>query len=535
VNGKPCGRSTFNHNRGTQKCGVNHGSYVEQKSRFTCFVPAPAGSVLVKVATNINENARNEAWGIDNVRITTGKRSELSDTTLFEDTFEGGCDGWTPCARSSCGGFGKMLGGHGIAGSGYKTTKTYKLGGKYETATIKFAYVKIGSWDNEEAWVKVNGKKVWKRNWIHHAGTEQCGVNHWAYREDQNTATIVIKNPPADLNVEFGSNLNEHAGNEAFGVGYVTVGVGNAISDGTTLYAANNFEKGCDGWSNCKTTTCGKYGSILGGYNAYGRGATTHKTFKIPSAQYAKVELDFIKIDSRDSETATITVNGQHCMKTKFHYTRGTQQCGVNHGSYVEQKSRVTCLLANPGTALTIKVATNINEHAGNEAWGIDNVEISTGTKAAINGKTLFVDNFNGGCDGWSPCARSTCGSYGSILGGHNIAGAGYQTTKKYQIGAGIKRAVISFGYVKIGSWDNEPAYMSVNGHTKWSRNWIYHAGTEQCGVNHGSYREDQDLATVTIHNPSATLDVKFWSGLNENAGNEAFGVAFVKIQVFTH
>ena len=178
VNGKPCGRSTFNHNRGTQKCGVNHGSYVEQKSRFTCFVPAPAGSVLVKVATNINENARNEAWGIDNVRITTGKRSELSGTTLFEDTFEGGCDGWTPCARSSCGGFGKMLGGHGIAGSGYKTTKTYKLGGKYETATIKFAYVKIGSWDNEEAWVKVNGKKVWKRNWIHHAGTEQCGVNH---------------------------------------------------------------------------------------------------------------------------------------------------------------------------------------------------------------------------------------------------------------------------------------------------------------------------------------------------------------------
>jgi hypothetical protein len=534
ANGVVCGHSVFRYMRGTQQCGYNHGHYIEQKSRITCYLKPTAGAITIKVHTSINEHAWNEAWGLDNVQITTDVRSKLSGTTMFEDHFESGCDGYTPCERSTCGGLGSMIGGHGIAGAGWQTTKTYNLGGKFESVTLRFSYVKIGSWDNEVAYMSVNGQTKWTRRWMYYVGGEHCGVNHWAYREDVNTATITIANPPEKLDVKFWSSLNENAGNEAFGVSWVKVEVGKAIKDPVKLYVANNFETGCDGWSNCQTSTCGKYGSILGGYGKYGRGATTQKTFTVPNPEYAKVELDFIKIDSWDDEQATITVNGKICMQTRFMYNRGTQQCGYNHGHYIEQKSRVECLIANPGNKVTIRAYTNINEGAHNEAWGLDNVQISTGTKAEINGKTLFEDNFDDGCDGYTPCSRSTCGKYGSILAGHNIGGAGYQTNKKYLIGKGIKRAVISFGYVKIGSWDNEWAYMSVNGQTKWRRTWMYHVGTEQCGYNHHHYVEDEDKATVTVYNPTEYLDLKFWSGLNEHAGNEAFGVSFVKIQTFT-
>ena len=51
------------------------------------------------------------------------------------------------------------------------------------------------------------------------------------------------------------------------------------------------------GWNCGKITTCGKFGSICGGFGVKGKGSDIKKTFNVPAGTYS-VTLNFIKIDS---------------------------------------------------------------------------------------------------------------------------------------------------------------------------------------------------------------------------------------------
>ena len=59
----------------------------------------------------------------------------------------------------------------------------------------------------------------------------------------------------------------------------------------------SKFPSSRDGWNCGRTTTCGDFGEICGGFGVKGAGSDIQKTFNLPAGVYS-VQLDFIKIDS---------------------------------------------------------------------------------------------------------------------------------------------------------------------------------------------------------------------------------------------
>ena len=85
----------------------------------------------------------------------------------------------------------------------------------------------------------------------------------------------------------------------------------------------------------------------------------------------------------RDSEKAYVTVNDKVCWTQDFSSHHGSRQCGSKRRDWDEKSSTVQCQGESISGKLTVIVYTDLNSHANDESFAIDNVEvtqISTGT-----------------------------------------------------------------------------------------------------------------------------------------------------------
>merc|ERR550514_892859 len=97
----------------------------------------------------------------------------------------------------------------------------------------------------------------------------------------------------------------------------------------------------------------------------------------------------------------------------RMHHPEGSQVCGQRHGSWNEQKHRVTCKNINAHGTVNLDIWSSINQHSHDEAWGIDNVILEK-----QDGMFRYTQNFESGEDGWSCNGITTCGHWGKICGG---------------------------------------------------------------------------------------------------------------------
>ena len=143
VNGDTCWTKTdILATRGTQQCG---GFFKEERFRVTgCYVDlAPSQTLTVRVWTDLDGNANDESFGIDNVVISEAKRPVNGGTDNKFDN-QNDFEGWN-CGRiTACGDMGQFCGGFNVKGSGADLTKTFSLPpGVY---SIELDFIKIDSW-----------------------------------------------------------------------------------------------------------------------------------------------------------------------------------------------------------------------------------------------------------------------------------------------------------------------------------------------------------------------------------------------------
>ena len=85
----------------------------------------------------------------------------------------------------------------------------------------------------------------------------------------------------------------------------------------------------------------------------------------------------------RDDEKAYVTVNDKVCWTRAFARHHGSRQCGSKRRDWDEKSSTVQCQGESISGKLTVRVYTDLNSHANDESFAIDNVvvtQISTGT-----------------------------------------------------------------------------------------------------------------------------------------------------------
>ena len=119
--------------------------------------------------------------------------------------------------------------------------------------------------------------------------------------------------------------------------------------------------------------------------------------------------------------------------------------CGSGNSNWEEKRVTVTCQAATVHGKLAVRVWTSLNQAAGDETFGIDNV-IATKIFTPETNKFAGTD-----FQGWNCGNITKCGKFGNLCGGFGAKGHGSDIKKTFTVPAGTYNVKLDF--VKIDSW----------------------------------------------------------------------------------
>lgn len=141
----------------------------------------------------------------------------------------------------------------------------------------------------------------------------------------------------------------------------------------------------------------GNPGGALGELLMVGPGGLAELTLSVPSgADQAVFTFDLIGGDSLDSETATVMINGQPVTVATGNHgtisfanspvpgvtvsttvqTQGTQLGGSMNPGWNDSVTSVSITVDNPGSSVTLGIASSADQSVNDEYFGIDNVSV---------------------------------------------------------------------------------------------------------------------------------------------------------------
>ena len=148
---------------------------------------------------------------------------------------------------------------------------------------------------------------------------------------------------------------------------------------GWTRLIADDFESSQGGWSTGSVGGCGSFGKILGGYNQFGKGAATAKSVNAPPHSQAKLWMQYIRLDSWEQETGIVYVDSAAVWSQKSDFwccwTGGWgNKCGMQAFADDTWDMGAGWVGAHSGSTVTVTATSTLDQGAGDESWGIDNV-----------------------------------------------------------------------------------------------------------------------------------------------------------------
>jgi len=143
---------------------------------------------------------------------------------VHED-FEGVVQGWSTDKTGSCDGNDHHLAGH-CNHVGEEVKKTFKSLGEHSYLRLQARYHFLDSWEGETAFAKVNGRTVWMDTndvrGMHPNTLNLCGGDHPDTKFSV-PIDITIPHTTDDVEISFGSSLDESPCNESFGIDDVQI------------------------------------------------------------------------------------------------------------------------------------------------------------------------------------------------------------------------------------------------------------------------------------------------------------------------
>ncbi|MCK5294528.1 MAG: cadherin-like domain-containing protein, partial [Arcobacteraceae bacterium] len=197
-------------------------------------------SITINVS-DIVENIAPEAT--DDIGSGTG-----AGTVLVSENFEDGATGWSDNTVTQAGGnVTDFLGQFGGTNGEEGVSKTFDFGAEHagETVTIEFDMYEIDSWDNEQFNVFVNGDEVsgisydYNVNNATDGGTDLDTVGtadwfSWSNQDESHHYTMeAVVDENGQVQLGFGSTLNQDIGDESWGIDNVTITAGSNWSGGS--------------------------------------------------------------------------------------------------------------------------------------------------------------------------------------------------------------------------------------------------------------------------------------------------------------
>lgn len=148
---------------------------------------------------------------------------------------------------------------------------------------------------------------------------------------------------------------------------------------GWTQLALDDFTTGAPGWSDARrdtTSSCvGQWGVMLGGYNVFGDGASTTKTFDLRGVPHgtANVRARVYIIDSWDGEAARMSLDGTRVFDATFG-AGNSNLCGA--GWWDVGRRNVSGAVPHSTNSLDVNFTSTLNQGADDESFGVDDVRV---------------------------------------------------------------------------------------------------------------------------------------------------------------
>ncbi|MFA0524380.1 tandem-95 repeat protein [Vibrio sp. 10N.222.52.C3] len=175
--------------------------------------------------------------------------SIASDLVIASDNFESGSNGWNTGTESSQGfESGDMLGRIGGTGGDEAVSKTYDIPSDVSEVNISFSFYEIDSWDGESFQIFVGGEELTSLDnsafqtqdgtttlydsagnevgEVVHGVSQGEGFSGWNDQAHQINLTVPVED--GQLELGFGSTLNQGVSDEAFGIDNIEITVSDA-------------------------------------------------------------------------------------------------------------------------------------------------------------------------------------------------------------------------------------------------------------------------------------------------------------------
>jgi len=143
-----------------------------------------------------------------------------------------------------------------------------------------------------------------------------------------------------------------------------------------------------------------------------------------------------------------------------------------------------------------------------------------------LSDDTNVVDDLKG----WTHSTITTCGSFGSILGGHGGLGAGSELQKWWTIPCKQADIYLSFKFVRIGHWFNKGAWLLLNNRVVWEkRGDLANGKTGECGD--GTVEEWKVQIEPAIVTENKQINLRFGTTLVTPASKTSWGIKDLNIE----
>ncbi|WMN45791.1 tandem-95 repeat protein [Vibrio alginolyticus] len=175
--------------------------------------------------------------------------SIASDLVIASDNFESGSNGWNANTESSQGfETGDMLGRIGGTGGDEAVSKTYEIPSDVNEVNISFSFYEIDSWDGESFQIFVGGEQLTtlensafrtqdgtttlydsdgnEVGEVIHGASQREGFSGWNDQAHQVNLTVPVED--GQLQLGFGSTLNQSIPDESFGIDNIEITVADA-------------------------------------------------------------------------------------------------------------------------------------------------------------------------------------------------------------------------------------------------------------------------------------------------------------------
>lgn len=324
----------------------------------------------------------------------------------------------------------------------------------------------------------------------------------------------------------------------------------------------------------------GQTNSFLGRFGGTGGAEAVSKTFILnPALNRTSIRFDFLKLDSWDGEQLTVYLNGDAAFSfAPEAWDRGRDGAGGQFsvggitGTYSvtsagedqqlggspdwsDRAYLVRIELDNAGSSVRLGVGASIDQWIEDESYGIDNVRVE---------QPAFVDDFeNGSPAGWtvygSPsgvheAVSARDGGTSRFIGRFGGTAGAEAVSKTYTLNPASAATSVEFDLLKFDSWDSEQFNLFVNGALAFTftpegfgPGSDTASGTFTAGPLTGRYtitsaNIDQELGFVggwgdrpyhvrlELAGAASSMRLGFGSNLNEDVGNESFGIDNVRV-----